>query len=115
MEQRQQLLLQLGTEVDQQIATGENVQLGEWRVHDHVLRGEHHHLADFLADPVTIAVFDEKPLQALRRHIGNDVGRIEGLARPGDGIRIEVGGEDLQLVAHRQFQPFLHFAEGDGQ
>ena len=49
-----------GDEVDQQVAAAQDVELGEGRVHDEVLRGEDHHLADLFADPVAALLLDEE-------------------------------------------------------
>lgn len=40
MKKRQQPLLQLGRKVNQQIATNEDIKLGERRIHYEILRGE---------------------------------------------------------------------------
>src|SRR5690606_13802768 len=52
MKNRQELLLQLGVQIDQQVATSEQVQSRKRRILDHVLRSKDDHLADLLADPV---------------------------------------------------------------
>ena len=96
VKERQQLLLQLRRQVDQQVAAAQDVELGEGRIHDDVLRGKDHHLADLLADPVAALVLDEEPAQALRRHVRGDVGREDALAGLVDGVPVQVGGEDLE-------------------
>ena len=97
IEQRQQLFLQLGTEIDQQVAAGEDIEFGEGRVGDDVLRGEHHHFADVLADAIAAAFFGhEEALQPFGRDIRRDIVGVEPLARRVDGIRIKIGGVDLQ-------------------
>jgi hypothetical protein len=40
VEDRQELLLQVGIQIDEQISAREQIQLGEWRVLDHILRCE---------------------------------------------------------------------------
>ena len=54
MKERNQFRLQFGTEVDHQIATRQNVQLREGRIHNDVLRCEDHHFSDLFFDPKTI-------------------------------------------------------------
>ena len=67
VEDGQQLPLQFRPEVDQQIAAAEQVQLGERRVLDDVLRGEDQHLADRLLDPVlAVLLLDEIALESAR-------------------------------------------------
>ena len=53
VEKRQQLVLQFRLEIDEQIAAADQIELGEGRVLDQVLRREDHHLADVFLDPVT--------------------------------------------------------------
>ena len=101
MKHRQQFLLQLGAEVDQQVAAGEDVQPGERWVGEQVVRCEHHHFANFLADAVAIAFLDEEAGQAFCRQVFGNAGRVERLPCLGDGVRVEVGGEDLQAVPHQ--------------
>ena len=59
MEQRQQLLLQFGLEVDQQIAAAQQVEAGEGWVHHQVLRREDDHLADLVAHPIAVIVLHD--------------------------------------------------------
>ena len=101
MKERQELLLQLRGQVDEQVPAAQDVELGEGRVHDDVLRGKDHHLPDGLADPVAALVLDEEPAQALRRHIRGDVGRENALAGFLDGVPVQVGGEDLERECSR--------------
>ena len=96
VKQRQQLFLQLRGQVDEQVPAAQDVELGEGRIHDEVLRGKDHHLPDGLADLVAALYLDEKPAQALRRHIGGNVGRENGLAGFLNGLAVQVGGEDLE-------------------
>ena len=51
VKERHEFLLQLRRQIDQQVAAAQDVQLGEGRVHDEVLRGKDHHLPDLLAAP----------------------------------------------------------------
>ena len=49
VKEREELLLQLRGQVDQQVPAAQDVELGEGRIHDEVLRGKDHHLADLFA------------------------------------------------------------------
>ncbi|MGC4120345.1 MAG: hypothetical protein QM765_38340 [Myxococcales bacterium] len=115
MEQRDELLLQLAREVDEQVAAGEQVELGERRVHDDVLRREHHHLADLLADPEAALLLDEEAAQALGRDVGGDAVRVDAHACPVDGLAVEVGGEDLQGQVAARPVGLHRLAEDHGQ
>jgi hypothetical protein len=96
VEQGQDLLLQRLAEVDQQVAAGQDVEPGEGRVGDEVLRREDHHLAELPVDPVAVFLGNEVAGQPLRREVGGDVGGVAGLAGLVDGVHVEIGGVDLQ-------------------
>ena len=115
VKERQELLLQLRVQVDQQVPAGQDVELGEGRVHDEVLRGKDHHLADLFADPVAVLVLDKEPAQALRRHIRGDVGRIDALAGFVDGVPVQVGGKDLERKVPGRLHLLQRLFEDDGQ
>jgi len=74
MKQRNQFSLHLRGQINQQVAAAQNVQLGEGRVHDEILRRKDHHLADLLAHPVAVFFPGEEPLQPGIRNVGGDVG-----------------------------------------
>ena len=57
--QRQELLLRLGIDVDQEVSTTEDVELRERRIDEDVLRRKDHQVADFFLDPVALALADE--------------------------------------------------------
>ncbi len=59
------LLLQLAIEIDQEIAAGDQIDAGERRILEQAVAGEQHDVAQFLADPVVVALADEEPTQPL--------------------------------------------------
>src|SRR5438477_217556 len=61
VKQRNAFLLQLWSEVDQQVAAAQNIQLGKGRVHDEVLHGKDHHFPDLRAQLVAEFNFDKEP------------------------------------------------------
>jgi hypothetical protein len=69
VEQRQEAFLERGVEVNQEIATEEQIEPGERRIHDHIVLGEQHHVADTRVDEVAVTLSAEKTGQALRRNI----------------------------------------------
>lgn len=89
--------LQVGTEINQDVPAGEDIEPGKGRIHRNVARCEHHHLAYFLADPETAILFNEKPRQTLQGNLTGNAGRIGSQPCLGDGVRIEVGGKNLQV------------------
>src|SRR3979490_2755507 len=76
VKQRDELALQLGVEVDQEVSAQQDVELRERRVHCDVLRCEYELLAQTLLDLITKVVMDEKALQSLSRHAVGNVVRI---------------------------------------
>src|SRR5512146_1413705 len=65
MEQRKQLLLQIGGKVGEKVTAAQEVQLGKGWIRDDVLRGEHHHLANLLAHVVAVILRNEEASKAL--------------------------------------------------
>ena len=105
MEQRQQAFLQRGVEVNQEIATGEQIEPGERRIHDHIVLGEQHHVADTRVDKVAVALSAEEARQALRRDIRGYRGGVASSPGERDRIRIEIRRKDLQRGCGRSGQP----------
>jgi len=95
VEQADQPLLDLLVEVDQQVAATDQVQLGERRVADQVLGGEHHRLAHRLVDTVALLLVGEEALQARRCEVRRDALRIDPGAGLLQGVEVDVGGEYL--------------------
>ena len=100
MKERQQLVLQLGREINEQIAAGDEVKLRERRIHDHVVRCKNDRFANGLADQ-EIAAFrlHERTIEPRLRHVRGNARRVDTGSRLVDGIAIEIGGEDLHPVA----------------
>ena len=96
VKQRNQFLLHLRGQIDQQVAAAQDVQLGKGRIHDEILRRKNHHLANLFAHPVAVFFLGKEPAQPLRRHVGGDIGRKEALAGLVNRVPVQVGGEDLQ-------------------
>ena len=97
VEQRNQLLLQLGAHVDQHVAATDEVELGERRVLDHVVLGEHQHVANAFVNAVAAAVRlgGEKAGQARGRNVAGNAGRVQAGPRHRNGLVVDVGGENL--------------------
>ncbi len=74
VEQRDDLLLDFGLEINQQVAATDQVQLGERSVADQVLRGENDRFTQPFVDLVAVIVgLGEKPPQPLGRQVAGDV------------------------------------------
>jgi hypothetical protein len=115
IEHRHQLLLQCGSEIDQQIAAGEEVDFRERRVGDDVLRRKNDHLPYLPVDPVTRFLANEEERQPLRRNVSRNVVRIEALARPGNGLVVDISGIDLQGITVLRPDFIQCLLENDGQ
>ena len=96
MEEGDQLPLQLGLQVDEQVAAAQQIQAGEGWVHHQVLLREDHHLANFLSDPVAVPIFDKEALEAVRGDVSGDPGRVDPVSSAVDRGLVQIGGEDLQ-------------------
>ena len=101
MKQRDQLLLQLGAQVNQQVTATDQVQLGKRRVFDDILFREHQHVPNALVHPVSVAfrLQCKKPGQALGGHVVRNAGRVNARAGHGNGAAVNVGGKHLYLEA----------------
>ena len=97
VEQRDELLLDFGLEVDQQVAATDQVEFREGNVADHVLDGEHHRITEPFIDRKMIALVEEKPIQTIGRDVGRDTRGIRPRACVGQGGFVDVGREDLEV------------------
>ena len=115
VKERYELLLQLRRQVDEQVAAAHQVEFGERRVHDDVLRRKDHHLPDRLGHLVAVLHLDEVLAQPLRRQVRGDVGREYTGAGFLDGLPVQVGREDLERVVAGWLGLLQHLFEEDGQ
>ena len=92
-----ELLLQLAIEVDQQIATRDEMQLRERRIAQHAVRREHDAIADFARHAIMVALGTKIALEPRFGDIGGDRRRIDAVARRGERALIDVGSEDHDL------------------
>ena len=103
VEKRDELLLQLRAQVDQQIAATEQIELGKGRILDDVLLGEDQQVAEAFMDAIAAAIGfgGEEARQAFGRKIGGDAGRITAGAGRGDGPAVDIRGEEALLASMR--------------
>ena len=98
MEHGQDPPLQLRVQVDQQVATAQQVQLRERRVLDDVLRCKDQHVANLRPDAVAPATLPvEIALEAFGTDIRFDAFRVDSGPGSGDGLLVDVGAEDLDV------------------
>ena len=65
VKQLEDALLRDAVQVDEQIAAGDQVEMRERRVLDHVVRGEENHLAQLALHTVGVAIPHEEPAQPI--------------------------------------------------
>src|SRR2546426_11964532 len=94
VKQRNEFLLHLRGEVDQQVAAAQNIQLGKGRGHDEALRGKNHHLPDLRGHLVTAVNFGKEPVYSLRPYVGGNIRGINALPSFGNRVLVQVGGKD---------------------
>ena len=114
MEQQQHLFLRLGSQIDQQVAAGDQIEAREWRIGQHILHREHHHAAQFGHHPVAMLLLGKEAGEPRRRDIGRDRSRIAPLAGQGDRFLVDVGGEDLELQVALGRRDLLEQQHGEG-
>jgi len=93
--------LENSSEVDKQVAAGDEIQIGKGWVLGDVLAGENTHLADGLIDLISPVELDEKSPQALRRNFCNRGCRIKTGPSAVERALADIGGEDLEGHATR--------------
>ena len=95
MEQREQPFLRGGFHIDEQVATGGKIQLGERRVLQNILQREDDQLAYLLLDAVAALLLEEEAREPLRAHVARDAVRVKSGARGLDGGVIQIRPENL--------------------
>ena len=96
VEGRQHHLLERKLEVDEDIATADEIDARERRIAGQIVTSEDAHLANDFADLVVVAHFDEEATQTFRGDIPRDIHQVGALSRFRQGPLAEIGGEDLQ-------------------
>ena len=115
VKQGQQPALQRGVEVDQEIATAEDVEPGEGRVKHDIMLREKHHVADRFVHDQRASLHIEIARHVLRLHGGHHLGRVAARTRRGDGVRAQIGGKYLQAAIAVFGMAPNHFRKHDGQ
>ncbi|OQA06891.1 MAG: hypothetical protein BWY65_02064 [Firmicutes bacterium ADurb.Bin373] len=95
MQNWEKFLMQRRTEINDRVPATDQVQPGKWGILDHVLPGENTHVADRLADLVTVFHPGKEAAQTPRRHIGRNVGRVYACPRFIDQGIVNIRGKNL--------------------
>ena len=121
MEERHQLLLEIGAEVDEDIPARNQIELRERRIADEAVLGEDAHLAQ-LFDRLEIGdspgtgrrVAHEKACEAFGGYLVGDVRRVATTSGLGQHRGVEVGREDLRESSRFEAIEVLAQQNGDG-
>ena len=97
MKPRDDFGLRFGAEVDQEIAAGDQIEPRKRRIGDDIMNGEDHRGAKLRRNLVAVIALGKEPRQPVRRNIRDNAAAIASFPRGGDGVRIDIGGEDLEL------------------
>ena len=115
VKQWQNLLLQFGLKIDQQVSTGENVEVAEGGIRHEILDGKHNHPSNLTDDTVAVLFLDKKAIQSFGRYAGHHRLGKETLSGVAHGIMVEVRCENLQGMVSGMFDAFQGLLEHDGQ
>ena len=96
MERPHQPVLHRRIQVDQQVATGNQVNLGKWRMLDNAMRGKHAHLAYFWGNAIIVA-FNRKPAFEARVRYTSDWLTVAANARHRNRALVKISAEDLHF------------------
>ena len=99
MKQRQGFLLRRRLEVNKHVAAGNQVEVGKRRVFEDIVGREHDHLAQRVADLVTVAVLLEITRQPLLGDLAKTVFVVDPAAGKAQRPAVDVGGENFYLGA----------------
>jgi hypothetical protein len=113
VKRRDDPVLEVDTEVNQQVATGDQIDAREGRITDDVVRRKYAKLANILGDNEAAAVGNEKSLAPLRRDAVEQIRRIARGARNGQGPLVDVSGEELHARNCRELVHMLAQQNGD--
>ena len=90
-------LLQDRSEIDQEIAAGHQIKPREGWILDEVVGRKQAHFAQVSRNPVAPVFLDEVLTEQPLGQIGRDGARVKTRPGDGDGLIVDVGGEDLHL------------------
>ena len=115
MKEGEDATLGLDLEIDQEVAAGDEIDLGKRRVADQVLFGKGDRLPNPLLDPVAVALSVEKFTEPFLGDVGLDAGRVDAGSCLLQDLGVDIGGEDLQAVGVFLAAPqFFEDEDGDG-
>ena len=112
MKERKQLFLSFRPEIDQQVATGDEIEFGERRVLQDVVQRKDNHIPDMLLDMIAVLFLRKEAGQALGRDIALDPLPIKSPTGRLDGFAVQIRRKNLH--AHAVAIPFHPLLEQNG-
>ena len=97
MENVEHLRLRFSGQVDEQVPATDQVAAGEGRVSQEIVGGEEDLLPNLLPHPIAAVIAQEKFPKAFGRDIRLDHRWVKAIARIGDRLLVDVGGEHLDV------------------
>src|SRR5690349_10499454 len=88
-------LLQVRFQVNQKVAANDEIDPGKRHATANVLLSEDHRLAQHLRDAKTVIDAFEEAVVIIIRQVGENVFRVKSAPRKRNGVRREIGSEDL--------------------
>jgi len=121
VEERHELLLEIGAEIDEDIPAGNEIELRKGRIADEAVLGEDAHLAQ-LFDRLEVGgspgtgrrVADEEACEAFGRYLVGDFRRVATMSCLGQHRGVEVSREDLHESSRFEAIEVLAQQDGDG-
>ena len=99
MRERQDAILPLGVEIDEQVAAAHQIHLRVRRIGEQVLRREDDGFTDLALDAIALAGLLEEAIEPVGREPLDHAAGIEAAARGGEIVVGKVRGEDFRLQA----------------
>src|SRR5690242_1818806 len=100
MKKRHHGLLQFVVEIDQQVATGDEVDLGKWRVFDQAVSREANHASDGGVESKPILLRNDELFLKVQRNIRQPGKRINSVSRNLQHAFVNVGRENLDIAVY---------------
>ena len=114
VEDREEIPLQHGLEIDQKVSAADQVQLSERRILENIVLGKDDHLADVVPDLVLVSLPVEITAQPHHADILDNVVAVDAPGRRGDCVGIQVRREDLDIPAAVHLLHDLRKEDRDG-
>jgi hypothetical protein len=114
IKQPEDLLLGFRAQVDEEIATGDQVEAREWWIGQDIVNGKYHEVAQLGDNSIRAILLLKKAGKSRRGDVRRDRLRINPVAGERHRVAIDIGGEDLQYHRRLRRCGFLEEEHRDG-